>query len=290
VCSSDLDLLVRPSRPTARIHCTYLCLRYPPQLMHRTSSPSTCRHCGKELDAHTRLTGGGHCRAASCLHREAQARTDRLKQALRVSVIADARAQLPHLRQQPNSVVWLQHCEPQLATVSADDREQHRSYLASVVAERMVIDRSRLAEPSADDSHPQSARLCAQCRGRCCVHGAAWHAFIDLTLLQQWQDEHPGSSLAEAVEAYVALLPEQHVAGACLYQTATGCALPRKHRAFICNGFACEPLRQLQRLAGQDAQVAVVALTFHHNVVERAAVIDDESVSAFQVELPSSLP
>jgi hypothetical protein len=255
--------------------------------MPRIDPPWTCRHCGKELDLHTRLTGGVHCRSAPCLHREAAARTARLKQALSVSAFDDARTQLPQLRKPPRVVVWLQHCEPKLVDVSADDCERHRSYLESVVTERMVIDRSRLATPSADDSRPQSARLCAQCRGRCCVHGAAWHAFIDLPLLQQWQQERPGSSLGDAVAAYVALLPERHVAGACLYQTASGCAMPRAQRAWVCNGFACEPLQQLQRLAREDAQVAVVALTFHHDAVERAAVIDVDGVSRFEAQVPA---
>ncbi|HLK36123.1 MAG TPA: hypothetical protein VKU41_05180 [Polyangiaceae bacterium] len=252
-----------------------------------------CKHCGKELDAHTRRMGGRHCRSAACLHREALAHTEQLKRGLSVSAIAAARVHLPLLRRPPTVVVWLEHYEPRMVDVTAEDRRDHRRYLESVVAEGTVIDRLRLASPTADDGAPQGAGLCGQCRGRCCAHGAGWHAFMDRTLLQQWQDKHPGSSPVEAAEAYLELLPERHVEGACLYQTAAGCAIPREHRAWICNGFACAPLQEVQRLASQDAQAAVVAVTFHRDVVERAAVIDADGVTPLDesaLDLPKLEP
>ena len=257
--------------------------------MRSISQRPTCVHCGKDLDSHIVLTGGTHCRSAPCLFREANAHTEQIKRGLSVSAITDARAQLPNVRVTPAAVVWLQHCDPQMVDLTTDDREQHRSYLESVVAEAMVIDRSRLAEPTADDSYPQSAHLCAQCRGRCCAHGAGWHAFIDMTLLQQWQVEHPGSNAMQAAEAYLALLPEQHVQGACLYQTASGCAMPRERRAWICNGFACESLQQVQRLAALEVLATAVAITFHRNVVERAALITADGVSPFLANVRANL-
>ncbi len=206
--------------------------------------------------------------------------------ALGIAAPAAARDQLPHMEESPAAVVWLQHREPQMVAVTDDDREHHRTYLDKVVAEGMVIDQSRLAPPTADDRHPHGARLCGQCRGRCCEHGAGWRAFLDLTVLQRWQLEQPSRSLADAIEAYLSMLPAEHVQGACLYQTATGCAMPRERRADICNGFACEALQQVQRLAGIDPTRAVVAITFHRDRVERAAVIDAGATHTLALETP----
>jgi hypothetical protein len=173
-----------------------------------------------------------------------------------------------------------------MIAVDDEDRERHRAHLESVVAEGMVIDRSRLAASTAGDDYPQGARLCAQCRGRCCQPGAGWRGFIDLTVLSRWKQEHPSSSLSDAVDAYVAMLPAEHVRGSCLYQTTTGCAMPRERRADICNGFACEALQQVQRVAESVPAAGVVAITFHRDRVERAAVIEADATHMIALETP----
>ena len=253
----------------------------------KAAQPNTvCRHCGAVLDALARRRGVDYCGAARCRHQAAQAHTAALKRALGAAAPAAARRQL-QLKEAPAAVVWLQHCEPRMIAVGDDDRDRHRAYLESVVADGMVIDRSRLAESTADDRHPQGARLCAQCRGRCCEHGADWRAFIDLTVLSRWQQGHPACSLADAVDAYVTMLPAEHVLGACLYQTATGCAMPRERRADICNGFACEALQQVQHVAETVPAGATVAITFHKDRVERAAVIEADATREIALEMPT---
>ena len=232
--------------------------------MTAASKSNTCRYCAAPLTALARLSGVDSCGAAPCRHQAALAKTQRLQH----NIAAAALAQEPAAQ-----VVWLKHCEPQLVPLTAQSRNEHHAFLESVLATGYVTDSSALAPPTADDSHPQGARLCAQCRGSCCEHGAGWHAFIDLTLLQRWQQQHANSTLHDAVQAYTDLLPESHVHGACLYQTALGCALPRQHRAEICNGFACDALQATQRAAAADPRARVVAITFHRDQVERAAVI-----------------
>jgi len=254
--------------------------------MKAAPANTVCRHCGAVLDALARRRGLDFCGAARCRHQAAQAHTAALKQALSAAAQAAARSQL-QMQEAPATLVWLQHCEPQMSAVDDDDRDRHRSYLESVVAEGMVIDRTRLAASTADDKHPQGARLCAQCRGRCCEHGAGWRAFIDLTVLSRWQQEHPAYSLADAVDAYVTMLPAEHVQGACLYQTATGCALPRERRADICNGFACEALQRVQHVAESAPACTVLAITFHRDQVERVAVIEADATHAIALETPT---
>ena len=153
-----------------------------------------------------------------------------------------------------------------------------------MVAENRKIDRGRLSPSTADDRHPQGARLCAQCRGRCCEHGADWSAFLDVTVLEKWRDESPERNLDEAIEAYMNMLPPAHVEGACLYQTATGCAMPRERRAEICNGFACDSLEAVQKAAAVQRGTAVLAITFHRDRVVRAAVIERDATHAVKIE------
>ena len=246
---------------------------------------ATCRYCGAALDPLTRRRGVAHCDAAPCRHKAEEARITRIRKALAAAAPAAAASQLPHLAKPP-ALVWLKHWEPQIVEISAEERDQHRAYLQAVVAENRKIERGRLAPSTADDRHPQGARLCAQCRGRCCEHGADWRAFIDVTVLERWRDEAPERSLEEAVEAYVGMLPPAHVEGACLYQTAAGCAMPRERRAEICNGFACDSLEAVQTAAAADPGAAVLAVTFHRDRVERAAVIEPEATHAVSIDAP----
>jgi hypothetical protein len=247
---------------------------------------TVCRYCSAALDALSRRRGLDICSASQCRHKAADAHTTKLKQALLAAAPAALRSQLPHLQEAPAAVVWLQHCEPRIVAVTDEDRESHRAYLESVVADAMAIDYSRLAVLTADDAHPQGARLCGQCRGRCCEHGAGWSAFIDVTVLHRWQQEQPERSLADAIEAYLSMLPSEHVQGACLYQSASGCVMPRERRADICNGFACDPLQQVQSIARSDPTAAVLAITFHKNQVKRAAVIEAGATHAVALEIP----
>jgi hypothetical protein len=245
----------------------------------------SCRYCGAALDPLTRRRGVHHCTAAACRHKAEEARLSRIRKALAAAAPAAAASQLPHL-EKPPALVWLKHWDPRIVETSDDEREQHRAYLQAVVAENRKIDRGRLAPSTADDRHPQGARLCAQCRGRCCEHGAEWRAFIDVTLLEKWRDEAPERSLEGAVDAYTAMLPQAHVEGGCLYQTAVGCAMPRERRAEICNGFACDALEAVQKAAAADPGTAALAITFHRDRVERAAVIEREATHAVQIDAP----
>jgi len=253
-------------------------------------APIRCRHCGATLSELARRGGRGHCGLSACLQKEEAARIIALKATLATQALQDAARLLPSGQPAATAVVWLEPCSRALVAVSDDDRVRHAAHLRQVAAEGMAIDRSRLAEASADDSHPQSGHLCSHCGGRCCQHGAAWHAFIDITVLRQWTDDHPGRTLDNAVEAYVDALPTAHVHGACLYQTAQGCALPRERRAWICNGYACAALQQVQAEACRDPRVSVVALTMHQARVTQAAVVGADGARAFELRPAPPLP
>lgn len=250
--------------------------------MSALSTPTRCRHCGAALSELARRGGRGHCGLSACLHKEEAARIAGLKATLATLALQDAARLLPTDQPAATAVVWLEPCSRALVGVSDDDRARHAAHLRQVAAEGMAIDRDRLAEASDDDHHPQSGHLCAHCGGRCCQHGAAWHAFIDIAVLRQWVRDHPQRTLDDAAQAYVDALPAAHVHGACLYQTSQGCALPRERRAWICNGFACGALQQLQAETHRDPQAGVVALTMHQGRLTAATVVTAEGTRAFE--------
>ena len=216
------------------------------------------------------------CDAAPCRHCEEQQRLQRIREATAQAALAQTGRDA--------LVVWLQPNEPLLQDLDDTERQAHRAFLEAVVAESRVIARDRLAGHTADDTHPQGAHLCGQCRGHCCRHGAAWQAFIDVALLQRWQRAHADAPPGAAIDYYVAALPDHHVQDSCLYQTERGCALPREHRADICNGFACAPLQQVQRSAAEAPQRPVLALTFDRDRVQRAAGITAEGITALELQ------
>ena len=88
--------------------------------------------------------------------------------------------------------------------------------------------------------------LCGQCRGGCCAIGGD-HAYLSVASVRRVLDEHPEMSADVLVRTYLDHLPPQSMAGACINQTATGCALPRELRSDVCNGYFCPELKALQR-------------------------------------------
>ena len=210
---------------------------------------------------------------------------------LQPELAAQAGAAAAHLHlagQAPARVVFLQPWSAVQLPVTPTQRSSHLAHLQAVVADGIVIDRSRLAAFTAVPGLPQADRLCAHCQGHCCQHGLGWHAFMDLRSLQRWAsaqaDEPDGATLADAVAHFMAQVPAEHADGGCLYQGEQGCVLPREQRADICNGFACPSLQAVQQATLQDPQAAVVTLAVHAGQAQRVALI---SASTTQ---PLSLP
>jgi hypothetical protein len=69
--------------------------------------------------------------------------------------------------------------------------------------------------------------------------------------IRQFMDANPALSGEAVLNAYLSKLCPESVAGSCINQTATGCALPRDMRSATCNGYYCEPLKKYQEKAAQ---------------------------------------
>jgi len=88
--------------------------------------------------------------------------------------------------------------------------------------------------------------LCGLCKGGCCSTGRE-HAFLSVVTVRRMLDASPGLTRDDIVQTYLQYLPQESIAGACINQTATGCALPRHLRSDVCNGFFCDPLKHFHR-------------------------------------------
>ncbi len=93
---------------------------------------------------------------------------------------------------------------------------------------------------------------CASCRGYCCRQGED-HAFLRWYALKTQIIRHPDDDDESIVARYLSYLGTHAITGGCVYQSATGCTLPRDMRAGICNRFFCDGQRALlQRFTDDD--------------------------------------
>jgi hypothetical protein len=234
----------------------------------------SCRHCGQPITA-LQQRQAGICGAAACRHRAARARLQRLAQTVGHAAL---QAATTHLQDEPATLLWLQDFDTRLTPVTAARRAAHRAHLDSLLEQPAGADIQPLAPAAAASTlGAQEGRLCAQCGGRCCSHGGQRHAFITLPQLLRWQRAEPGRSLPDAVGYFMERLPPGHVAASCLYHGPQGCALPREHRADVCNAHTCDALDRVQATLRDAPQAAFVAVTLSGDDAVRSALVQAEA-------------
>lgn len=245
------------------------------------SSVQRCRWCGCPLsDLQRRLSE--HCDASTCRSRTGE----RILRERRAAALIQIRAKAPVASAQA-PVIWLQHREPVMTALTGEERAGHAAFLAAVAAEPQAHRRrSHLVYPEDQGPGPAAdAVVCGFCRGRCCEVGKAHNGFIDADLLERHGAAH-AVSLADAAAAYLAWLPDRHVADSCLYHGEQGCVLPRAARAPVCNGYACRPLdearAQLKRPEG------AVLVSFGERQLVAAAWAPDDQGPARRFYQPDS--
>ncbi len=240
--------------------------------MQSPAATTHCVHCAAPLDALTRRRNITHCGASACRQRaEADALHNRWQQVAQRAV--QQVAQTTDGKQQGEAptaigVLWLQATERELEPV--DDGLRHRLAQHWRWAAQAGHHTAYPASDT-DETPPAAAALCAQCAGRCCWTGGGNHAYIDADVIDRWLAAHAGAGVEEAIADYLARLPTHHVRGACAFQAATGCTLPRTHRAHVCNGYTCEAIQQLTQSVAQDPDHVAVVLTRQGLKLQRAA-------------------
>jgi hypothetical protein len=219
--------------------------------------PPSCPHCGQALSALAQRLQQPHCGSATCRQRaDEQQLQKRWQHVVALAAQQAAEAGVCGTGSAPE-VVWLDPAPRTLVALNDSLREQ----LAQAWRQAAAEDQRRRhgGEDSATALPAAAGTLCALCGGYCCVQGAQHHAFIDAEVLERWQAQHPGHTTEDAIAAYLAALPPEHLDGGCAFQTATGCHLPREHRADICNRYVCKPLEALgDKLAAAPETVTLV--------------------------------
>jgi len=118
-----------------------------------------------------------------------------------------------------------------------------------------------------------AARVCGACVGVCCHHGGSSHAFLDSEALRCLRSTRPILTPDELATAYTAHLPKEHFESACVYQTRTGCALPRDLRAPLCNRYQCRGLREaIEKMANNPSRPFIVIARQDNRIICSAFV------------------
>ncbi|MBA4178511.1 MAG: hypothetical protein C0505_18420 [Leptothrix sp. (in: Bacteria)] len=215
--------------------------------------------------------GVPHCGAAACRQRAHAATLQAGWQRVAALAVQQASALQPSLRERPPVVLWLRPAQREMEPVGPALRESLATAWRAAVAEGHRHDYAGRDSATAlpDGAHA----LCAQCGGACCTLGGGYHAFVDADVIGRWQAAHDGAGAEAAIADYLARLPEEHVHGACGFQAAGGCVLPRELRADVCNRYVCEPLQALGDALADDKHRAAVVLTADGRRLERAALL-----------------
>jgi hypothetical protein len=136
--------------------------------------------------------------------------------------------------------------------------------------------------------------ICGMCKGGCCTTGRE-HAFISPFTVRRMLDADPALTPEEVLDTYLDHVPTHSIEGACINQTATGCALPRAWRSDVCNGYFCPPLNAYQEGWDESTEhdpVLVIRRNYHvwnrilsaSRAVREVAVLDEEGVHPVAVD------
>ena len=251
--------------------------------MKRPGQHPRCPHCGDLLQA-LDARQGKSCRKPACLHQASLEQFRLLPEKLAQPAMQAAEAVLGHA---PAALLSLQLATYEIVSLPQDRRQRHAQFLQGLVAAAEHETQEPLA-PVAEGGSPgaQEGRLCTLCAGRCCAEGAGRNAFITLPQLLRWQQQRPGSSLQDAVQAYLDWMSDEHTRDGCVYQGVRGCTLPREERADICNRYACDALAELQTHLAKTPEASFVAIVRRDWRTERQAVITP--TATIPITLPGS--
>lgn len=127
-------------------------------------------------------------------------------------------------------------------------------------------------EASTTDDPAIVGHACATCRGECCSQGGD-HAFLQPEVIARYMDSFPRQRPIEILATFMSYLPRKTYQGSCVYHGATGCGLPRKMRASLCNDFQCDGLKKMCAQISCSEEPEVFAVAVNGTEIVRAAKI-----------------
>jgi hypothetical protein len=238
--------------------------------------------CGRPRDVHE-VARGATCSDPRCrwlhLRRTLVARRQRLEQAA-LALATGALATLGETAPGRFALALLPANDRRISNLPARRRRRLRDHLARLVSAAAEQSASRRHGPPPARGEPDEgaeelavlAAGCATCRGYCCRLGGD-SAFLEVATLRRYLAEHSGVRPRDALEAYLARLPEKTYRGSCVYHAARGCALPRDMRADQCNQWYCEGLRDLRSQMRETGTHSALAVASDSDRVLRTALI-----------------
>jgi len=244
-----------------------------------TFANAKCHICSAELTVHQRFRGGlcddWRCQEA-VLKNDLEMHREQAAKALGVE----------NPGKRPIFVV--PRNDRRITKLARHRREKFRDHLRRIVA--AAADRTPPGD--LDDEEPISAKplpepengllgqACAACRGYCCQHGKE-HAFLEEDRMGRYMSAAPHESPEQVIEHYLSYLPESSFEEACVYQSATGCALPREMRARICNAYQCSGLKTYRRHLESQGPAEGFAVIREDNQIIRSAFLGQESLRRY---------
>jgi len=230
-----------------------------------------CRVCAAPLTRHQHYSDGlcanHRCREAALQADLAAHRND-----------AAARAGVADAKSIPIVVVPYHH-DHGMVIPPDEQREAMRQHIVALAS----TDPS-LAHPASPTSVEASAaanrpsamasRTCGVCAGYCCRFGHAHKAFLDAATIDRVRAAQPGLAADQLADAYLALVPERHSEGSCLFHGERGCTLPTAMRADICNAYECGGLREARRVAEHERADAMYVVVRHAHAIRRGVFVD----------------
>ncbi len=153
--------------------------------------------------------------------------------------------------------------EVPLEALPATRRAAFEAHLDEIIAEGFAAEVAADADDPGDragTAGPEPSLVvggCTACAGACC-RGGGERAYLSVRdVLRLRRDA--ALSRGQVRAFYLGRLPAASVQGACVYQGALGCVLPRSARADICNSFRCRGLSALLDDAGEaGARAALI--------------------------------
>ena len=150
-----------------------------------------------------------------------------------------------------------------VAPMPEERRERYRRHLERTIEDAVrtsggrvsrdrdhVTRRRAIASARFLDERPTLRARCGQacelCKGGCCSTGGE-HAFISTVTIRRLMDADPSLGGEEILRTYLSHVPDRSIAGACVNQTATGCALPPAWRSDACNAYFCDAIEAFQK-------------------------------------------
>jgi hypothetical protein len=223
----------------------------------------TCKWCGIPIDrqkaATTRCCGRPNCERrrvadiAATVERQQHERhlalMERVKEACAPELARAGAALGAHRRHLLVGVV--PHQDAPVETLPAERRAAFEAHLARIASEGFATARPE-DHWSPDDGCERGApepgpvvAACATCKGSCCRLGGPQMAFLTLRDVCRFRLTDANPTPEGFVARYLGHLPPASVTGACVFQGATGCTVPRAERAQICNSFRCMGVHKL---------------------------------------------